>query len=128
VSATQSQSTDAQPAARAKCKVCRKRLPAERAALGLKTCSGPCQQRLKKWHDPRSRAIVKALREVDGEPLWNDRALRQRLGDVSREEASRRLLELAQAKNLLVCPDPRYDGGVSFVGARRRHGAERSPH
>jgi hypothetical protein len=103
-----------------RCKVCGKPVAAEREAAGLKTCSPPCSKRLRKWRNPREHAIAKTLQQIAGEPLWNDRALRERLGGVSREEASRRLTELARAHNLLVARDPRYPGGVSLVGARRR--------
>jgi hypothetical protein len=102
------------------CKVCRRPMPRERIELGLKTCTPRCSQRLRSWRNPRSRAIASVLPHVQGEPLWNDRALRARLGDLSREETSRRLTRLARANGLLICADPRYPGGVIFVGARAR--------
>jgi hypothetical protein len=108
------------------CKVCRRGLPPDRLDLGLKTCGAECSRRLKGWRSPRSRAIAATLPRVQA-ALWNDYALRARLGDLSREEASRRLAELARTKGLIVCLDPTYPGGVLFIGAPRLTDTRRPP-
>lgn len=104
----------------APCQVCGQPIPAKRVAEGLTTCGPTCSRRRARRRYPSTRLKSRYLRKLDGPPLWNDQALRDRLGGITREQASRRLTLLAHKHDLVVCPDERYAGGVRFVGAPRR--------
>lgn len=90
-----------------RCNICRRRLTQQRELEGLKTCSGRCTRRWKRWKDPDETRLAQLIAATgEDRVVWNNEALRSKLG-LARQATGERLLQLARSRGWEVAWDRR---------------------